>query len=405
MRASSRLELVTLRVPFVDIALQDAALADELRAAIDTVTSRADFILGDEVAGFEAEFADYCGVAYAVGTDSGLSAITLGLLSLGVSSGDEVITAAHTFAATAFAITHTGATPVVVDINPANYTIDPLAVEQAITPRTKAIIPVHMYGHPADLDSLLEIARLHGLAVVEDASQAHGARYRSRPVGSWGDASAFSLYPSKNLGAYGDAGILVTNQADVADRARILRNYGQRRKNDNVVVGYNHRLDTLQAAVLRVKLRHLDHWNDRRRARAQLYNELLADTEAICPSVSLDVEHVWHLYVIEIEHRDTLRRFLDSHGIVTGVHYPRPIHLLPAYSGLGLRAGSLPISEAAAGRVLSLPMYPHLEPSAIEHVCLQIAEGQRVTQRRRARSGLRSPVRGSTATDVSSRPQ
>jgi dTDP-4-amino-4,6-dideoxygalactose transaminase len=401
MTSSSRLQFMTLRVPFVDLAPQHAGLADELREAIETVASRADFILGDDVAGFEAEFADYCGVAHAVGTDSGLSAITLGLLSLGVGRGDEVITAAHTFAATAFAISHTGAAPVVVDINPTNYTIDPSAVEQAITPRTKAIIPVHMYGHPADLDPLLDIARLNGLAVVEDASQAHGARYRSRRVGSWGDAGAFSLYPSKNLGAYGDAGILVTNRADVADRARTLRNYGQRRKNEHVIVGFNHRLDTLQAAILRVKLRYLDDWNDLRRTRARLYNELLADTDAVCPSVSVDVEHVWHLYVVEVEQRDTLRRFLESRGIATGVHYPRPIHLHPAYSGLGLRAGSLPISEAAADRVLSLPIYPHLQLSAIEHVCLRIAEGQHATERRRARSGLK-PVRSLTTPDASS---
>ena len=314
----------SLRVPFVDLVAAQAELGDELRDATDAVAARADWILGEEVSQFESEFAAYCGARYGVGTDSGLSALSLVLLSLGVEPGDEVITAAQTFAATAFAISNIGAVPVFVDVDPTSYAIDPAAVEAAISHRTSAIIAVHLYGHPAPMDALGRIARRHHLALIEDASQAHGARYGGRRVGSLADAAAFSLYPSKNLGAHGDAGVIVTDRLDVAERAKVLRNYGQRRKHEHECVGFNHRLDTLQAAILRVKLRHLDAWNDLRRAHAVLYSDLLADCDVTLPTASVNVEHVWHLYVVQLDARDALARHLDGCRIATGIHYPRP---------------------------------------------------------------------------------
>ena len=381
----------SLRVPFVDLVAAQGELGRELRDVTDAVAARADWILGEEVSQFESEFAAYCGARYGVGTDSGLSALSLVLLSLGVEPGDEVITAAHTFAATAFAISNIGAVPVFVDVDPTSYAIDPVAVEAAISNRTSAIIAVHLYGHPAPMDALGRIARRHHLALIEDASQAHGARYGGRRVGSLADAAAFSLYPSKNLGAHGDAGVIVTDLLDVAERAKVLRNYGQRRKHEHECVGFNHRLDTLQAAILRVKLRHLDVWNDLRRAHAVLYSDLLADCDVTLPTASVDVEHVWHLYVVQLDARDALARHLEECGIATGIHYPRPAHLLPPYAHLGLERGPMQVSEAAAARVLSLPMYPQLERSAIEHVCARIDEfrpsrSQRPASFRRDRS-------------------
>ena len=373
----------SLRVPFVDLVAAQAELGDELRDATDAVAARADWILGEEVSQFESEFAAYCGARYGVGTDSGLSALSLVLLSLGVEPGDEVITAAQTFAATAFAISNIGAVPVFVDVDPTSYAIDPAAVEAAISHRTSAIIAVHLYGHPAPMDPLGRIARRHHLALIEDASQAHGARYGGRRVGSLADAAAFSLYPSKNLGAHGDAGVIVTDRLDVAERAKVLRNYGQRRKHEHEMVGFNHRLDTLQAAILRVKLRQLDGWNDLRRAHAELYSDLLADCDFALPTAAVDVEHVWHLYVVQLDARDELVRHLDRCRIATGIHYPRPAHLLPPYADRGLARGPMLVSETAATRVLSLPMYPQLERSAIEHVCARICEFQRSAPRGR----------------------
>ena len=373
----------SLRVPFVDLVAAQAELGDELRDATDAVAARADWILGEEVSQFESEFAAYCGARYGVGTDSGLSALSLVLLSLGVEPGDEVITAAQTFAATAFAISNIGAVPVFVDVDPTSYAIDPAAVEAVISRRTSAIIAVHLYGHPAPMDALGRVARRHHLALIEDASQAHGARYGGRRVGSLADAAAFSLYPSKNLGAHGDAGVIVTDRPDVAERAKVLRNYGQRRKHEHECVGFNHRLDTLQAAILRVKLRQLDGWNDLRRAHAELYSDLLADCDFALPTAAVNVEHVWHLYVVQLDARDELVRHLDRCRIATGIHYPRPAHLLPPYADRGLARGPMLVSETAATRVLSLPMYPQLERSAIEHVCARICEFQRSAPRGR----------------------
>jgi dTDP-4-amino-4,6-dideoxygalactose transaminase len=353
---------VSSHVPFVDLAAQQTAIAWELSEALDDVASRSDWILGRDLELFEAEFADYCESLYAVGLDSGLSALELALRALEVGAGDEVITAANTFIATVFAIVHVGATPVLVDVDPKTYTLDPDAVRGAITKRTRAIVPVHLYGQPADMDSLGAIARSHGLLVIEDACQAHGARYKGKRVGSIGDAAAFSFYPAKNLGAHGDGGMVVTRRRALRDRLRVLRNYGQQRKNQHIEVGFNRRLDTLQAAILRVKLRHLDAWNKARRAVASLYDELLPD-DVIKPTAARDVEPVWHLYPIQVHPRDRLAAFLEQRGIGTGIHYPVPVHEQAAFKGLGRGAGPHPITEAASRRLLSLPIYPELTPA------------------------------------------
>jgi dTDP-4-amino-4,6-dideoxygalactose transaminase len=373
---------LTGRLPLVDLAAQRDAIAGELGAAVERTLARTDWILGAEVAEFEAEFAAYCGVEGAAGVDCGMSALELSLRALEIGPGDEVITAANTFIATAFAISNAGATPVLVDVDPDRYTIEPALVEQAITERTKAIVPVHLYGQLAAMEALRAIADRHGLVVVEDACQAHGARLDGRRAGSFGDAAAFSFYPSKNLGALGDGGIVVSNDESLLERVRLLRNYGQREKYRHDVVGFNRRLDTIQAAILRAKLAHLDDWNERRREAADLYGSLLAEVEIAPPSVAHSVEPVWHLYVIEVEHRDALRVHLAEAGIDTGIHYPVPIHLQPAYLTLGYATGAFPVSERAAHRIISLPMYPELSSRAIERVVDVIADfggGMRAT--------------------------
>jgi dTDP-4-amino-4,6-dideoxygalactose transaminase len=305
-------------VPFVDLAAQYAAIAEEIDAAISRVLRGTDFILGQEVGLFEEEFAAVCEVRYAVGVDSGTSALELALRAYGIGLGDEVITAANTFIATAFAISDAGATPVLVDVDPQMYTIDVSLLEGAITDRTRAIIPVHLCGHPADMDPILEIAQRHGLIVIEDACQAHSAKYKGKRIGSLGHAAAFSFYPAKNLGAYGDGGMVVTNDERIAESLRMLRNYGQREKYHHVLRGYNHRLDTLQAAVLRAKLKHLDAWNAARRQHAQLYNELLACSPVVTPTEADYAESVYHLYVIRVQDRDGLRAYLHDQGIAPG---------------------------------------------------------------------------------------
>jgi len=363
-----------MNVPFVDLRAQYMSLASEVQQAISAVLERGDFILGKEISLFEEEFAAYCGVKHAIGVDSGTSALELALRAYGIGPGDEVITAANTFIATAFAVSYTGATPVLVDVDPQTYTIDVSLLENAITDRTRAIIPVYLYGHPADMNPILEIAQQYGLVVIEDACQAHGAKYKGKRVGSLGHAAAFSFYPAKNLGAYGDGGMVVTNDERVAESLRMLRNYGQREKYHHVLRGYNHRLDTLQAALLRVKLKHLDAWNAARRQRAQLYGELLAHSSVILPMEADYAEHVYHLYVIRIEDRDELRSHLHDKDIATGIHYPIPIHLQPAYRDLGYEKGSFPVTEEYAEQILSLPMYAELTPGSIEYVADAIRE-------------------------------
>jgi dTDP-4-amino-4,6-dideoxygalactose transaminase len=357
-------------IPFVDLAAQRQALAPRLAEACLDSLDRGDYILGRDVELFEREWAAWTGARHAVGVDSGTSALELTLRAHGIGPGDEVITVANTFVATAFAISHAGALPVLVDADPRTYLMDPSGIEAAITPRTAAIMPVHLYGQPADMDAICAIARSHGLLVIEDACQAHGARDRGRPAGTLGDAAAFSFYPGKNLGAQGDGGMLVTDDDEVAERARLLRNYGQRVKYTSQIVGYNRRLDTLQAAMLRVKLPHLDDWNDRRRTHALRYDEALAELPLVRPATRDGVEHVWHLYVVRVPSRELIRDRLAREGIQTGIHYPVPVHLQPAYGALGHSRGSFPVTEAAADEILSLPMYPELP----EHAPRRVAE-------------------------------
>lgn len=359
-------------VSFVDLAAQYESISAEIDEATQVVLRGTDYILGKAVGQFEDEFASYCGASHAVGLDSGTSALELALRAFEVGPGDEVITVANTFIATALAISYTGATPILVDADPDAYNIDCAALEGAITPRTRAIIPVHLYGQPADMDPIVEIARRHGLAVIEDACQAHGARYKGRRVGTLGHAAAFSFYPAKNLGAYGDGGMVVTNDERVAESLRMLRNYGQSRKYHHELRGFNRRLDTLQAAVLRVKLRHLDSWNASRGDHAALYNTLLADSDCVLPREAPYAESVWHLYVIQTDDRDALAAYLDRRHISTGIHYPVPIHLQPAYRDLGYQAGDFPVSERCADRILSLPMYPELTPELVHCVSRSI---------------------------------
>ena len=367
--------MTALPVPFVDLEAQYAAIADDLEAVALGSLRETAYILGRDVARFEEEFAAYCEAPHAVGVDSGISAIELALRAFGVGAGDEVITQANTFVATALAISSVGARPVLVDAEPDFYGIDLEALRRAITPRTKAILPVHLYGQPVDMDPLMDLARERDLVVVEDACQAHGARYKGRRAGSLGHAAAFSFYPSKNLGACGDGGMIVTGDGEAAERMRSLRNYGQREKYHHVTVGFNRRLDTLQASILRVKLRHLDRWNAERRRWAELYRELLPHTEVALPREAPYAESVWHLYVIESPVRDELRAHLAEQGISTGIHYPIPIHLQPAYRDLGYRRGDFPVTERTAERILSLPMYAELTPEMVERVAQAVREG------------------------------
>jgi dTDP-4-amino-4,6-dideoxygalactose transaminase len=350
--------------PFVDLAAQRDELGEALEAACLDALRRGDYILGEAVGRFEQEFADYCGVAHAVGVDSGTSALELALRANGIGPGDEVITAANTFVATAFAISHCGARPVLVDVDPATYTLDPELLSAAVTHRTRAIVPVHLYGQLADVDAIGAVATQHGLAVIEDACQAHGALDRGRPAGSFGHAAAFSFYPAKNLGAQGDGGIVVTNSDEIARRLRLLRNYGEVHKYRSELVGYNRRIDTLQAAMLLVKLPHLDRWNASRRDHAAAYDVALSGLPLARPSVRAGVEHVWHLYVVRVADRDRVRDALAARGIGTGIHYPVPVHLQPAYHSLGYARGEFPVTEAYADEILSLPMYPELDTDA-----------------------------------------
>jgi dTDP-4-amino-4,6-dideoxygalactose transaminase len=365
----------TRHVPLVDLFAQYSAMAADIHAAIETVLNRTDFILGKDVAQFEEEFATYCETGYAVGVDSGTSALELILRACGIGPGDEVITAANTFIATCLAISYTGATPVLVDVDPKTYTLDVALLEQAISQRTKAVIPVHLYGHPADMDPINAFAEKHGLVVIEDACQAHGARYKGKRVGSLGHAAAFSFYPAKNLGGYGDGGAVVTQDAQIAETIKMLRNYGQSEKYHHLVRGYNHRLDTLQAAILRAKLKYLDGWNEARRQLARLYSRHLSGSPVVVPVEASFAEPVYHLYVIQAPSREQLMSHLNEKGIATAIHYPIPIHLQPAYQDLAYPPGSFPVTEQLAGRLLSLPMYAELPPDMVERVSEGIREG------------------------------
>lgn len=363
-----------MAVPFVDLKAQYTALKPEIDRAIQAVVDRCDFILGQAVSDFEGEFARFCEVRYAIGVGNGTDALRLGLLAAGIGPGDEVITAANTFIATTEAISQTGATFRLVDVDERTYNLNPALLEEAITPRTKAVLPVHLYGQPADMDPILDVARRHNLLVMEDACQAHGARYKGRRAGSMGHLAAFSFYPAKNLGAYGDAGAVVTDDEALARKLDLLRNHGQKSKYEHVMEGYCSRLDTLQAAVLRVKLQRLDEWNARRRQVAAWYNERLADLPVVCPYVMPDVEHVYHLYVIRTERRDALREFLAARGIGTGMHYPVPLPQTEAYGSMGFRRGQFPVTERLAGEILSLPMFAEMTEAQVDEVAAAIRD-------------------------------
>ena len=348
-------------IPFVDLKSQYASIKTEIDAAIRGVLESCQFTLGSEVAKFEQEFAAYCHSPNGVGVNTGTSALHLALLAAGVGVGDEVITVPFTFVATVSAICYTGAVPVFVDIDPATFTMDVDAIEAAITQRTKAILPVHLYGQPADMDPILEIARRHGLIVIEDACQAHGAEYKGRRVGSIGDLGCFSFYPGKNLGAYGEGGMVVTANPDYARTVRMLRDWGAEKKYEHVLKGFNFRLEGIQGAVLRVKLRHLEAWTEARRAAAARYDAHFAGTSVSTPHAMPYARHVYHLYVIRTAHRDAWHDALAaSQGIQTSVHYPTPVHLLPAFADLNHARGDFPHSERAADEVLSLPMFAEL---------------------------------------------
>ena len=361
------------QIPLVDLKAQYAELRHEIDAAISRVVSNADFILGHDVEAFENEYAAYCEAEHAVALDNGMSALELGMRALGIGPGDEVITPAHSFIASSSAISFTGATPVWVDVDPVTYNIDAKKIEAAITPKTKAIMPVHLYGQPADMDEIMAIARKHNLLVVEDACQAHGARYHGRRAGSIGDIGAFSFYPGKNLGAYGDAGALTTNNREIAETVRKMRNYGQSKKYDHEYLAWNRRMDTVQAAILRAKLPHLDAWNAARRRHASVYEELLAGSGVTTPRTAPGREHVFHLYVIETDHRDAMLEHLGQAGIHAGIHYPIPIHEQKAYRDLGKGPGSFPVTEKASPRLLSLPMYAELTDEQLRRVADAVA--------------------------------
>jgi dTDP-4-amino-4,6-dideoxygalactose transaminase len=359
--------IATMPVPFVDLRAQHAPLSGAIERAFREILARGDFIMGAAVERFETEYAAYIGARHAIGVGTGLDAIELALRAFEVGPGDDVITPANTFIATVLAIMAVGARPVFVDMDPATYSIDAGAIGAAITSRTKAIVPVHLYGQPVDLDAVMAVARRHNLIVIEDAAQAHGARYKGRRAGSIGHAAAFSFYPSKNLGALGDAGMITTSDDRAAARLRLLHNYGQRVKYYHAIPGTNSRLDTLQAAVLSLKLPHLDGWNAARRAHADAYTARLQGHVAT-PVASNDVEHIYHLYVIQTPERAALEQRLKARQIQTGIHYPVPAHLQEACAPLGYKAGDFPVTEAAAPRLLSLPMFAELSESQVDYV-------------------------------------
>ena len=358
-------------IPVFDLKGQYNAIKEEVNEAVARVLESGWFILGQEVEAFEEEFATYCGLSHGIGVGSGTEALHLALLACGVGPGDEVITVPHTAVATVAAIELTGARPAFVDIDPASYTMVPDQLESRITARTRAVVPVHLYGQAADLDPILEIAQRHGLMVVEDCAQAHGAEYKGRRVGAFGRVACFSFYPTKNLGAYGDGGMVVTDDGALAWKVKLLRQYGWEKRYVSSLRGLNSRLDEIQAAILRVKLRHLDGWNEARRERARLYDELLAGSRVATPTEMNYGRHVYHLYVVRCPHcahRDELKSYLAERGVGTAIHYPVPIHLQEAYRDLGYRRGDFPVTEACADEILSLPMYPELREDEVREI-------------------------------------
>jgi dTDP-4-amino-4,6-dideoxygalactose transaminase len=371
-------------IPFVDLRAQYRSLKPEIDGAVQRVLDSGQFVLGDEVAAFEREFSDYCGVSETVAVNSGTSALHLALLAAGVGPGDEVVTVPFSFVATTAAVLYTGACPVFVDIDPRTYTMAPELIEPALTPRTKAILPVHLYGHPADMGPILNLARRRGLAVIEDAAQAHGADYQGQRCGSMGTLAAFSFYPGKNLGAYGEGGAVVTGDPSLARRVRLLRSWGEERRYEHTLPGFNYRMDGIQGAILRVKLRYLDRWTERRRALAADYGRAFAGSPVAVPYEAPGCRHVYHVMAVRLPSRSDVRQGLQERGIQTGVHYPVPIHLQPAYRDLGYGPGDFPVSEAVARDVLSLPMYPELTTEQMAKIAAAVLAERRAPARSHA---------------------
>lgn len=361
-----------MKIPFLDLNRQYLSIEDKVREAFERVMNSGWFILGREVEAFERNFAEYCGVSHCVAVGSGTEALHLALAAADIGPGDEVITAANSFIATALAINYVGARPVFADIDPHTYTINPGEIDKKISDKTKAILPVHLYGKAAEMDAIMKVAEHHKLTVIEDACQAHGAVFDGKRVGAIGDIGCFSFYPGKNLGAYGDGGALTTNSSSLAEQLRLLRNYGQTAKYNHSLKGYNSRLDELQAAALNVKLPNLDIWNNRRREIAEQYHAMLQDSGLILPAK--DSNAVWHVYPVRCSRRDALQQYLSAHDITTLIHYPIPIHLQPAYQNDGYKSGDLPITEQYAGELLSLPLFPEMQDIEIKTVAKTICE-------------------------------
>ncbi len=371
--AAGRLTLI----PYLDLKAQYRAIQPEIDAAVLRVLASTQYILGPEVEAFEQEFADYCQSAHGVAVNSGTSAVHLALLAAGIGPGDEVITIPYTFIATTAAVRYTGATPVYVDVDPVTYNMDPAQIAAKITPKTKAILPVHLYGQPADMDPILDAAREHGLIVIEDAAQAHGAEYKGRRVGSIGDLAAFSFYPGKNLGAYGEGGLVTTDNPDYAEQIRLLRNWGSKTRYHNEIKAFNYRMDGIQGAILRVKLRYLEQWTEARRKNAAIYAELLGDLKdagIVVPYARPDVRHVYHVHAILTPQRERLTKILTEREIQFGIHYPFPIHLLEAHRDLGYKEGDFPVSERISKQVISLPLFPEMTREQIETVCAAVRD-------------------------------
>ena len=363
-----------MKIPLVDLKAQYLSIKQEVDEAIQRVVNNCNFIMGNEVKEFEEEFAGFCSAKHAIGVSSGTDALFLALKAIDIQPGDEVITVPNTFIATTEAITMTGGKIKFVDISEETYNIDTNQIESAITNKTKAILPVHLYGQPSDMDPILEIANRHNLRVIEDAAQAHGAEYKNQRVGALGDIGIFSFYPGKNLGAYGDAGALVTNDPKIAQKISMLRNHGRIKKYEHDYEGYNCRMDTLQAAVLQVKLKHLDSWNEARRNHGNMYKRFLQDADVILPREQEGSKHIYHIFAIRFLNRDALLKKLKEDGIGVGIHYPIPLHLQPAYKYLGHKAGDFPITEKCTEEIISLPMYPELDKEKIEKIARAIKE-------------------------------
>jgi len=372
-------------IPFVNLSQQYLEIQEDIDRAVHRVLSRGWFVLGEELESFEAEFARYCGTTFGIGVGSGTEALHLALLACGIEPGDEVITVPNTAVPTVSAVVFANARPVFVDVDPKTYTIDADKLEDYLKKRftrrgsrdghkPKAVIPVHLYGHPADMDRIIALSRTYELKVIEDACQAHGAEYKGKKVGTMGKAGCFSFYPTKNLGAYGDGGMVLTDDEELAAKLRMLRNYGEEKKYVNVIKGYNSRLDELQAAILRTKLSHLDNWNRLRRDHAHTYDDRLKDSPVITPTEKDDAKHVFHLYVIRAPDREKLQERLKDKGVVTSIHYPLPVHFQQAFRYLGYTNDDFPVSERLAGEVLSLPLYPELRENQIESICQVIQD-------------------------------